>query len=145
MCICIHSNMHLYIYNSIFDKSVYFAFGENTTERNQNGSSHGNQQRKQGCWLTDSCACFWAMHKLVCEKGVCLCRGSGGGSEEPALPTAGLGSFSSFSWVPASLCPLILRPFIAFVYYLLDFMMALRPGTLLAWNCLWHWYWVWDE
>lgn len=144
MCICIHSNMHLYIYTP-FLTSLFTLLSEKTKQKNQNGSSHRNQWRKQGCWLTDSWACFWAMHKLVCEKGVCLCRGSEGGSKELALPTAGLGSFSSFSRVPASLCPLISRPFIAFVYYLLDFMMALWPDTLLAWNCLWHWYWVWDE
>lgn len=118
--------------DSISDESIYFAFRENTTEKNQNGSSHGNERPKQGVGLQIPLPASEPGMSLCVRKGVCLCRGSEGGSEEPALPTAGLGSFSSFSRVPASLCPLISRPFIAFVYYLLDFMKALRPGHIMS-------------
>lgn len=146
--VCAYAYIQIYI---IFEMFVYFVFGENTTEKNQNSFSNGSKWRKQGCWLTDSKACFWTVCILVCAclhlaERTCVCvRVEEGGERRPLYQQLDWEASPSFSRVPTSLCPLILRPFIGFVYYLFDFMMALWSGALLARNCLWHWLWVWDD
>lgn len=137
MCVYVYIQICTYTYITPFLTSLFTLLSEKTQQRKIKTAPHMEINReRRGVGLQIPVPASEPCISL-CVRKACVCVGVvKGGSEEPALPTAGLGSLSSFSRVPASLCPLISRPFIAFVYYLLDFMMALRPGTLLAWNCL---------